>query len=347
MKKIFPFLIGIVILAAGCAPNQKVLTIMTHDSFSISEEVVAAFETENDVELVFLASGDSGTALNKAILSKKAPLADIFFGVDNTFLSRALEEDIFEPYESPFLAQVPDDMELDPEYRLVPVDDGDVCINYDKYWFAERGIPVPETLTDLLKPDYRGLLVVENPATSSPGLAFLLATIATFGEDGFENFWVALKDNDVVVADGWETAYYTNFSASSGRGPQPMVVSYASSPPFEVVYADPPVSEPATAVIVADGSCFRDRVFIWMDKLDFFCLDLACRTTQRVSAAKALENRAQNERSFLNAQEGYFFLLPISCWRMGMLSIRPKRSFVETGSRERSFTPPSFPISNT
>ncbi len=152
-------------------------------------------------------------------------------------------------------------MELDPGHRVVPVDYGDVCINYDIVWFKDHGLSVPATLDDLLKPEYRGLLVVENPATSSPGLAFLLATIYTYGEDGFENYWSALRENDVVLADGWETAYYTYFSGSSGRGPQPMVVSYASSPAAEVIYSDPPVSEAQTASIVSPGTCYRQIEF--------------------------------------------------------------------------------------
>ena len=261
MKKILLPVIGIFLLLAGCAPRMNILTIMTHDSFAISEKLVADFEQENQVKLVFLSSGDSGSALNKAILSKNSPLADVFFGVDNTLLSLALEEGIFEPYSSPLLDKVPDEMELDTEHHVLPVDYGDVCINYDKNWFAEHDLPVPIVLEDLLKPEYRGLMVVENPATSSPGMAFLLATIYTYGEEGFENYWAALRNNEVVVAEGWETAYYTYFSGSSGRGPQPLVVSYASSPVAEFMYADPPVAEAQTASIVSAGACFRQVEF--------------------------------------------------------------------------------------
>ena len=179
--------------------------------------------------------------LNQAILTKDAPLADVLFGVDNTFLSRALDADIFEAYQSPVLSEIPDEFKLDPSNRALPVDYGDVCINYDKNYFAENNLAVPQTLEDLAKPEYKDLLVVENPATSSPGLAFLLATLAHFG-DGYLDYWQSLKENGVVVVDGWETAYYTNFSASSGKGPQPMVVSYASSPAAEVFFASNPLT---------------------------------------------------------------------------------------------------------
>lgn len=240
--------------------SPRTLTVMTHDSFSASEEIIAQFEQENNLKLTFLKSGDTGAALNKAILSKEAPLADVFFGVDNTFLSRALEADIFEPYNSPLLAEIPAEFKLDPQNRALPVDFGDVCINYDKAWFAAKNLPVPASLDDLLKPEYNGLLVVENPATSSPGLAFLLATIARYGDPGYLDYWKALKANGVVVVNDWETAYYTNFSASSGQGPQPMVVSYASSPAAEVIFASQPLNEAPTASIL-DG-CFRQIEFV-------------------------------------------------------------------------------------
>lgn len=252
---------AVILLLASCSPAQPVLTIMTHDSFAISEGLVAAFEKEHQVKLVFLASGDSGAALNKAILSRKAPLADVFYGLDNTFLSRALQENIFEVYSSPLLDQVPAEFKLDPENYVVPVDYGDICINYDKYWFEDHNLSLPVTLLDLLKSEYKGLLVTENPASSSPGLAFLMATIASFGQEDYLSYWSSLMDNGVVVVDGWETAYYTNFSGSSGRGPQPMVVSYASSPAAEVIFADPPIEEAPTAAIIAPGTCFRQIEF--------------------------------------------------------------------------------------
>jgi thiamine transport system substrate-binding protein len=264
------FLLLALLLLAACAPEAtatpqstepQTLTVMTHDSFSVSEGVVKAFEDANHAKIVFLQSGDAGAALNKAILTKEAPLADVLFGVDNTFLSRALEGDIFEAYESPALREIPDQFKLDASNRALPVDYGDVCINYDKAYFADNNLAVPQSLEDLTRPEYEGLLVVENPATSSTGLAFLLATVAHFG-DSFTEYWQALKDNGVVVVDGWETAYYNNFSASSGRGPQPMVVSYGTSPAVEVVFAEKPLDDAPTASILGPDTCFRQIEFV-------------------------------------------------------------------------------------
>jgi len=188
-------------------------------------------------------------------------LADLLFGVDNTFLSRALEADIFESYESPALADIDDSFKLDSTHRATPIDYGDVCINYDKAYFAENNLPVPQSLEDLTKPEYAGLLVVENPATSSTGLAFLLATVAHF-ENSYLDFWGALRENNVVVVDGWETAYYTNFSGSSGHGSQPMVISYGTSPAAEVIFAETPLDDAPTASILGPDTCFRQIEFV-------------------------------------------------------------------------------------
>ena len=257
---------GILAACTGQTPTDSAgdiptLTVMTHDSFAISEDVVAQFESENNVKVEFVRSGDTGAALNKAILSKDNPLADVFYGVDNTFLTRALEAQIFESYASPALAQVPAEFQLDPNNGALPIDYGDVCINYDKAYFEDNSLAIPTSLEELAQPEYAGLLAVENPATSSPGLAFLMATVAEFGEDGYLNYWQQLVDNGLVVVNDWETAYYTNFSGSSGQGPQPMVVSYGSSPAAEVVYAESPIEVAPTASIVGTNTCFRQIEF--------------------------------------------------------------------------------------
>jgi thiamine transport system substrate-binding protein len=250
---------------APTAPAKEVreLTVMTHDSFAVSAELVARFEEENQAKVTFIKGGDAGAALNRLILTSLAgaPEADVFYGLDNTFLSRALDNALFEAYAAPALGRIPDAFKLDPGNRALPIDYGDVCINYDKAWFASKGLPLPQSLEDLTNPRYKGLLVVENPATSSPGLSFFLASVAAFGEAGWQEWWKALKENGVVVVSDWESAYYTNFSGSSGRGSQPLVVSYASSPAAELIYAETPLEEPPTGSIVADGTCWRQIEF--------------------------------------------------------------------------------------
>ncbi len=269
----------LLLLLAGCQPltapqaspaaSQEIPTLIlaSHDSFNVSEAVLVQFETENNVHLELLTLGDAGEAINKMILSKDAPLADLFFGVDNTFLSRALAADIFEPYASPLLAGIPDELELDPEHRLLPVDVGYVNLNADANYFAEQNLPLPQTLEDLTKPEYKSLLVVINPATSSPGLAFLLATIDHFGEDGYLDFWQGLRDNDVLITNGWSDAYYDNFTVgSAGSGDRPIVVSYTTSPPADVLYATDGRTEPASINLNLAGGVFRQIEFVGIVK---------------------------------------------------------------------------------
>jgi thiamine transport system substrate-binding protein len=233
---------------------------MGHDSVEVSEEVVAIFEAEHNVEVQFLKAGDTGTALNQAILSKENPLADVFYGVDNTFLSRALEEGIFERYDSPMLAVIPDRFKLDPQNRALPVDYGDVCLNYDRAYFEQQDLEPPANLDDLTQPEYAGLLAVTNPATSSPGLAFLLATIGYYGESNYLSYWEELVANEMLVVNDWETAYYSEFSVHGGT--RPIVLSYGSSPPAEVHFAEEPPDEPPTGVVHENSSCFRQIEFV-------------------------------------------------------------------------------------
>lgn len=248
--------------AGGSATDEPpVIRLMTHDSFDMSAELLAEFEAGTGIRVEVFKAGDGGEILNKAILSKDAPLADVLFGIDNTFLSRALDNDLFLPYDSPILADIADSLKLDPQNRALPVDFGDVCLNYDVAWFAGRGLAPPDSLADLADPAYAGLTVVENPATSTPGLGFLLTTIDAFGEDGYLDYWARLVDNDVLVVDGWETAYYSHFTAAS-EGDRPIVVSYAGSPAAEVYYAETPPDEAPTAAVLTDGTCFRQIEFV-------------------------------------------------------------------------------------
>lgn len=243
-------------------PPPTELTLLTHDSFAVTApEVLGVFESQNNAKIKVLRAGDAGQMVNQAILTKDNPLADVLFGVDNTFLSRALDAGIFEPYGAAGLQRVPPSLQLDPRQRVTPIDYGDVCINYDKEVFGDA-VPAPQTLADLTRPDYRGQLVVEDPGTSSPGLAFMLATIARFGESGeytWLHYWADLRDNDVLIVSGWEEAYYGSFSGGSGEGDRPLVVSYATSPVAEVLFANPQPIEAPTGVMT-DG-CFRQIEF--------------------------------------------------------------------------------------
>ncbi|NYI08396.1 thiamine ABC transporter substrate-binding protein [Allostreptomyces psammosilenae] len=241
---------------SGDTSDGGTVTLVTHDSFNVSDEVLQRFTEQTGLEVEVLRGGDAGTVVNQAILTKDNPQGDVLFGVDNTLLSRALDEGVFAPYEAAGLDGVRDDLTTDDRHRVTPVDYGDVCVNYDRSYFAEHDLAVPTTFDDLADPAYRDLLVVQNPATSSPGLAFLLGTVAEYGQDGWQDYWSRLADNGVEVVDGWEEAYNTRFSGAAGsQGDRPLVVSYASSPPAEVIYAETKPDQAPTGVVT--GTCFR------------------------------------------------------------------------------------------
>ncbi|GGS61421.1 thiamine ABC transporter substrate-binding protein [Streptomyces griseoviridis] len=245
------------------AGDSGTVTLVSHDSWAASKNVIAAFEKSSGYKVRVLEDGDAGQAVNKAVLTKDNPQGDVLFGVDNTLLSRALDNGLFQPYAAKGLDGIDRRYRLDDRNRVTPVDYGDICVNYDKAYFAEHKLDPPKTFADLAEPAYKDLLVTENAGTSSPGLGFLLGTAAAYGDGGWEAYWKKLKANGVKVVDGWEQAYNEEFSGSAGGrktgGDRPLVVSYASSPPVEVVYADP---QPDTAPTgVATGTCFRQTEF--------------------------------------------------------------------------------------
>lgn len=233
-------------------PEPREVTLVTHDSFALTPALLEAFTEETGITVNILAGGDAGTALNRAILTAGTPEGDVLFGVDSNLLGRALDAELFVAYESDLLENVPEELRAGPE--VTPIDVGDVCLNYDREWFAQEELAPPEELDDLIDPAYEGLTVVLDPATSSPGLAFVLATVAEYGDDGWEQWWEALRDNDVQVESGWTSGYNGAFSGGSAEGDRPIVVSYASSPAAEVFYGDG-LTEAPTAVVTS--SCYR------------------------------------------------------------------------------------------
>ncbi len=221
------------------------LVLLAHDSFAVSPGVLETFTEQTGIDVEVRTLGDTGQLVSEAVLTAGEPLGDVLFGVDNTFLCRALEASVFEPLALDLTAIDPT-LDLDPHHRVVPVDFGDVCLN------TSGAEPAPASFRDLVDPEYAGELVTQDPETSSPGLAFLLATIAVLG-DGWRDYWAGLVANDVEISPDWTTAYFVEFAASGGD--RSIVTSYATSPVAEVLFSDPPVSEPSTSVVV--DSCFR------------------------------------------------------------------------------------------
>ena len=239
----------LVVIASACTsstPNSSIdatpneVTLLAYDAFTPQEGIFDAFTAATGAKVKVVTGGDSGVLISKAILTAGTPEGDVLWGLDNTLLSRAQKAELLTSYE--------------------PVDTGDICVNYDKQWFASRNIAPPTSLEDLALPAYKNLLVVQDPVASSPGLGFLLGTIAHFGVDNWQNYWKSLKENGVHVSPDWTSAYTIDFSGSSGKGKYPLVVSYGSSPPAEVLYAEKPIDTPPTAVI--ESTCFRQTEYV-------------------------------------------------------------------------------------
>ncbi len=239
-RKILPAILIASIAFGSCSSGDSTIEsggtikLLAYDAFTPEPEIFTSFTKETGIDVIVSLGGDTGTLVSKALLTAGTPEADVLWGVDNTLISRAIDGKLFESYKE--------------------VDTAAVCVNYDKEYFAENDIAPPVTLMDLALPIYKDMLVIQNPVTSSPGLAFMLATISKFGVNGWEQYWRSLRANGVKIVDDWTSAYTVEFSGSSGKGKYPLVVSYGSSPPAEVVYSDPPVTEPPTAVM--EQTCF-------------------------------------------------------------------------------------------
>jgi len=234
------------------ASAQQELRVLVHSSFSLPKPLLAQFEKDAGLKLSIIKGGDAGEMLNKLILTRAQPIADVVFGVDNALVVKAQAANVLDPYLGPASQR---NSAVGLSGPVVAVDYGYVNLNYDKAWFAKNALPLPKTLDDLAQPAYRNLLVVQNPATSSPGHAFLLATVAGLGEEAAFDWWARMRANGVKVAKGWSEAYYTEFSRNGGG--RPLVVSYASSPAAEVFYSKEKISEPPTASLFLKGGVFR------------------------------------------------------------------------------------------
>ena len=228
------------------------LRVLAHNSFSLPKPLLAQFETQSGVKLSVIKGGDSGELLNKLILTRAQPIADLVFGIDNAQYAKAQAANVIEAYAG---APTPGESAPTVGKGVVAIDYSYVALNYDKAAFAKSGLPLPKTLEDLTQPRYRDLLVVQNPATSSPGQAFLLATIAGLGEGAAFDWWARMRANGVKVSKGWSDAYYTEFSKNGGT--RPLVVSYATSPAAEVYYSKEKITESPTGVLFLKGGVFR------------------------------------------------------------------------------------------
>jgi thiamine transport system substrate-binding protein len=227
------------------------VVLVTHDSFVLPKLLIQQFEDESGYHLIVRAAGDGGTLTNKLVLTQGNPTGDVAFGVDNTFATRALDANVFAPYDVTLPPGASRYLLPGDDHRLAPIDNGNVCVNVDTTWFAAHHLAAPSSLGDLVLPAYHGLLAVPGATTSSTGLAFLLGTIGRYG-DGWTTYWQKLLANDALVTDGWSQAYETDFTQGGGHGDRPIVVSYDSSPADTV-----PKGSTTSSTRALLDTCFR------------------------------------------------------------------------------------------
>ncbi len=237
---------------ASVAAQAADLRVLTHSAFAVPKPLLERFEADSGITLHITKTGDAGEMLNKLILTRAAPVADVVFGIDNTLVGKALAAQVLEAYKGPAATRVSNVSLPSP---VVPVDYGYVSINYDKAWFAKNKLALPRSLDDLVQAKYAKLLAVQNPATSSTGNAFMLATIGAMGEEKAFAWWARMRSNGLKVAKGWSEAYYTEFSQNGGA--YPLVVSYATSPAAELFYSNGKFTEPPTGSLNLPGAVFR------------------------------------------------------------------------------------------
>ncbi len=245
--------VGITLMSTSVARADE-LRVMVHSSFSLPKPLLAQFESQNGVKLSIIKGGDAGEMLNKLILTRANPIADVVFGIDNTLMSKALAMQVVAADDGiKAMAAASGDAALGQS--IVAVDYGFVTLNYDKAFVAKSGLALPKTLEELTQEPYRNWLAVPNPATSSPGYAFMLATVAAMGEEKAFDWWARMRANGLKVTKGWTEAYYTEFSRNGGT--RPLVVSYATSPAAEVFYSKTKISEPPTGSLALKGGTFK------------------------------------------------------------------------------------------
>jgi thiamine transport system substrate-binding protein len=212
--------------ASPVEEQQAQLVVYAYDSFVAewgpAPLVVPKFEAVHGVKVEVISVGDAGQVLNRAILEKDDPKADIVVGIDNNMLSRALEEGVLQPYRSPNLDAIPRWLIFDDSHSVTPFDYGYFAFVFD----SEALENPPSSLEELTDPRFRRRIIVQDPRTSSPGLGLLLWTVAVYGEQYLE-FWHRLEPNLLTITDGWDTAYGMFTS-----GEAPMVLSYTTSPAY-------------------------------------------------------------------------------------------------------------------
>ena len=234
MNSKIPYFLLVILFFLGIDINisfSRELLIYSYDSFNSKwgpgPVVFKRFKKKCGCKVKVVSQGDSGKVLNQVILEKSNPKADILIGLNNSELEKSFNYDLWEPYTSKLLDQVPVDLRVDKKNRVTPFDYGFIAFVYDSYKLNSP----PKSLEDLINKKYRKKIVIQNPRTSSPGLSMMHWTISVFGEEGYLDYWKKLQPNLLTMTDGWSAAY-----GMFTKGEVPIVLSYSTSPAYHLEY---------------------------------------------------------------------------------------------------------------
>lgn len=221
-------LVLILLIVAGVIMGSN-LVVYTYDSLlPLVKIALPIFEEKYGVTVEVRSYGDAGAVLSKVIAEGAKSDVDIVIGIDNILAKRALTEDIFLPYKSENADKISDEsLVFDKSWRLTPYDFGSLAIVYDP---EELGTLEMDGLINLTDKKFKKNLIIQDPRTSSTGLAFLVWTY-TAHKDDFDEFWRKLKPSILTVTMGWDDAF-EKFEA----GEAPMMVSYATDGAYSYEY---------------------------------------------------------------------------------------------------------------
>ena len=212
---------------AKAEADNKPLTVYAYDSFcgdwGAGPTLVKAFEQETGIKVNLVSAGDAIEMLNKIDLEGDRCPADVVLGITDDIADRSYK--YFDSYQSDVLSTIPDELEFDPEHRLLPFDFGAFAFVFD----SESNVRRPESLEDLTSDEYKGKVILIDPRTSSVGMGLLLWTYNLYGDQHLD-WWLKMKENALTIASGWSSAY-----GLFTEGEAPIVLSYTTSPIYHVL----------------------------------------------------------------------------------------------------------------
>lgn len=250
MKLTILFVHILLLIYSSFAQATSEIRLITYNSFNLPKKLIQQFEKNNNTTIKIIKAGDNNTLINRLILTKDHPIADVVYGINNNNIYKIIDNNLIQNNQ-PILNN---DIFINLK-NISVINYGFIALNYDKEWFTTHKLPLPKNLYDLALPQYKDLLVVENPNTSAVGMAFLLANIAGIGEKNTFNWWLKMRQNGIKITKDWSEAYYKEFTLNGGH--YPIMVGYTSSPAAEIFYSKNKLVTPNINNLFLQGAVYE------------------------------------------------------------------------------------------